>query len=39
MYPKPLLEVAGWTIKSLTCGSSTFAAAATAGSEVSTITW
>ncbi len=39
MYPKPLMELAGWDIKSITCGSTTFGVAATAGGEVSTITW
>ena len=39
MYPTPYLELAGWDIHSLTCGSSTFACAATAGGERSTITW
>lgn len=39
MYPQPYLELAGWDIRSLACGSSTFAVAASYGSEESTITW
>jgi len=39
MYPTMYLELAGWNLKSMTCGSSTFACAATSGSEKSVITW
>ncbi|GAB4819969.1 hypothetical protein N2152v2_007015 [Parachlorella kessleri] len=40
MYPKPLFEIAGWNIKSITCGSTTFGVAATApDGDISTITW
>lgn len=39
MYPIPYHELSGWTIHSMTCGSSTFACAASAGNERSTITW
>jgi hypothetical protein len=39
MYPIPYEGLSGWTIKSLTCGSSTFACAAQYGNEKSTITW
>lgn len=39
MYPIPYEGLSGWNIKSLTCGSSTFGAAATYGAEKSTITW
>lgn len=39
MYPVPMQELAGWNIHSLTCGATTFAAAATYGEEKSTITW
>ena len=39
MYPVPYLELAGWNIKSMTCGSTTFAVAATYLDEKSTITW
>ncbi|KAL6766701.1 hypothetical protein ACKKBG_A37020 [Auxenochlorella protothecoides x Auxenochlorella symbiontica] len=39
MYPTPYLELAGWDIRSLACGSTTFAVAATYGAEKSTITW
>jgi len=39
MYPIPYHELSGWNIRSLTCGSSTFACAATYGNEKSTITW
>lgn len=39
MYPTPYMELAGWTIRSLACGTSTFAVAAQAGAETSAITW
>lgn len=39
MYPIPYHELSGWNIKSLSCGSSTFACAATYANEKSTITW
>eukprot|EP00887_Chlorella_sp_A99_P000240 scaffold13.g240.t1 len=39
MYPTPYHDLAGWNIHSLTCGFSTFAVAAKAGTERSTITW
>lgn len=39
MYPIPYHELSGWNIHSMTCGSSTFACAASAGNERSTITW
>ena len=39
MYPQPYLELAGWSIRSLTCGSSTYAVAAIYGDEKATITW
>lgn len=39
MYPVPYHELSGWNVRSLTCGSSTFACAATYGNEKSTITW
>ena len=35
MYPKPLLDLSGWAIRSITCGTSTIGIA----SENSTITW
>jgi len=35
MYPKPLLEISGWDIRSIACGNGTFAIA----SETSAITW
>ena len=35
MYPQPLMEISGWTIRSLACGNGTFACA----SEKSAITW
>ena len=39
MYPTPMQDLAGWNIHSFACGATTFAAAATYGSEKSTITW
>ena len=39
MYPTPYHDLSGWDIKSMTCGSTTFACAATYGAEKSTITW
>ena len=39
MYPTPYHDLSGWNIKSMTCGSTTFACAATYGAEKSTITW
>ncbi len=39
MYPKPFLDLAGWEIKSLACGTQTNAAAASADGEEAAITW
>lgn len=39
MYPTPYLELAGWDLKSMACGSTTFGCAATSGGERSVITW
>lgn len=39
MYPKPLMELAGWDVRSLSCGSQTNAAAASADGEEAAITW
>lgn len=39
MYPKPLMELAGWDIRSLACGTQTNAAAASADGEEAAITW
>jgi alpha-tubulin suppressor-like RCC1 family protein len=39
MYPTPYYELSGWSLKSMACGSTTFAVAATAGGETSAITW
>lgn len=39
MYPVPFMDLAGWDIKSMSCGSTTYGVAATCGDEVSVITW
>ena len=39
MYPTPYMELAGWDIRSLSCGATTFGCAASADGENSTITW
>ena len=39
MYPTPSHDLSGWNIRSMTCGSTTLACAATYGAEKSTITW
>jgi hypothetical protein len=39
MFPVPYHELAGWNVRSIACGSSTFAVAASYGAETSTITW
>lgn len=39
MYPTVYLELAGWNLRSLSCGSTTFGCSATAGGEKSVITW
>lgn len=39
MYPKAFQDLSGWRVRSMACGASTYAVAATAGSEESTITW
>lgn len=38
-YPKVVHELAGWTIRAISAGAATYAAAASQGSEISTITW
>lgn len=39
MYPTPYMELAGWEIRSFSCGATTFGCAATFDGEKSTITW
>lgn len=39
MYPTPYMELAGWNIRSFSCGATTFGCSASAGNENSTITW
>ena len=39
MYPKAFQDLSGWNVRSMACGASTYAVAASAGSEESTITW
>eukprot|EP00889_Picochlorum_renovo_P003084 jgi/Picre1/30114/NNA_005483.t1 len=39
MYPVPYMELAGWDIKSFSCGATTFGCSASADGENSTITW
>ena len=39
MYPIPYHDLAGWDIKSLSCGATTFGCSASAGGEQSVITW
>lgn len=39
MYPKPMMELAGWNIRSLACGANTYSAAASSGDEQATVAW
>jgi hypothetical protein len=39
MYPTPMHDLSGWNIRSLSCGSTTFGIAASAGNEKSVISW
>lgn len=39
MYPKPYMDLAGWTIRSIACGNTHFAVAAHAGGEEAAIAW
>jgi hypothetical protein len=39
MYPKPMMDLAGWNVRSLACGANTYAAAASTGEEHATVTW
>lgn len=39
MYPIPYMDLAGWNIRSFSCGATTFGCSASADGENSTITW
>ncbi|KAK9835229.1 hypothetical protein WJX81_007521 [Elliptochloris bilobata] len=39
MYPKAFQDLSGWNVRTMACGASTYAVAASAGGEESTITW
>lgn len=39
MYPTPFMDLAGWNIRSLSCGATTYGCSARYGNEKSVITW
>ena len=39
MYPKPYMDLGGWQLRHMACGSQTFVCAAFSGGDQSVVTW
>ena len=39
MYPKPYMDLGGWQVRHMACGSQTFVCAAFSGEDQSVVTW